>query len=201
LSKLVGEISMRIEPGSRYPFFLRPFFWNQQRKYGAVLDSALVWARVPKLFLAVALLYAMIDRRKSPISPVLRSLVTVRVSQLNGCRFCVDLNSATLSRRGVPDEKIGELDRWRDSRSFTAKERAALDYAEQVTLAPQAITDAQFAPLRTHFDEEAIIELTALIAFQNLSSKFNSALGVPAQGFCQIPAVTRQTSENRSGPP
>ena len=79
-----------------------------------------------------------------------------------------------------------------DSRSFTEKERAALDYAEKVTLSPQAITDAQFEPLRAHFDNDAIIELTALVAFQNLSSKFNSALGVPAQGFCRIPMVLDQ---------
>ena len=41
--------------------------------------------------------------------------------------------------------------------------------------------------LKKHFEEDAIIELTALIAFQNLSSKFNSALGVTPQGFCRIP--------------
>lgn len=45
--------------------------------------------------------------------------------------------------------------------------------------------------LKRHFHDDAIIELTALIAFQNLSSKFNSALGVPAQGFCQIPRRER----------
>jgi AhpD family alkylhydroperoxidase len=70
-----------------------------------VLDSALLWARAPKLFLGVAHLYGAIDRKKSPLEPALRSLVTVRVSQLNGCRFCVDLNSATLLRRGVPSTK------------------------------------------------------------------------------------------------
>jgi len=41
--------------------------------------------------------------------------------------------------------------------------------------------------LKQHFDDDAVIELTALIAFQNMSSKFNSALGVPAQGFCRVP--------------
>jgi alkylhydroperoxidase AhpD family core domain len=183
---------MRIGAKPRYPFFLWPFFWNQKRKYGAVLDSALLWARVPKLFIAVAFLYGILDRKKSPITPVLRSLVTVRISQLNGCRFCIDLNSATLSKRGVPDEKVSEIERWRNSPSFTEKERVALDYAEKVTLSPQGMTDEQFAPLRAHFDEDAIVELTALIAFQNLSSKFNSALGVPAQGFCRIPAVMGQ---------
>jgi hypothetical protein len=60
---------------SDYPWYLRPFFWVQRRKYGAVLDSALLWARSPRLFLGVAVLYGTIDRGGSPIGPALRSLV------------------------------------------------------------------------------------------------------------------------------
>ncbi|HKB99770.1 MAG TPA: hypothetical protein VKD23_13395, partial [Terriglobales bacterium] len=56
-----------------------------------------------------------------------------------------------------------------------------------VTLRSDAIDEHLMERLKGHFDDDAIIELTALIAFQNLSSKFNSSLGVPAQGFCQIP--------------
>ena len=73
------------QPLGSYPFYLRPFFWNQRRKYGQVLQAALLWGRSPKLFIAVAALYGMIDRRASPINPALRSLVTARVSQLNDC--------------------------------------------------------------------------------------------------------------------
>lgn len=169
------------------PWYLWPFFWNQKRKYGAVLDSALLWARAPRLFLGVAFLYGMIDRASSPIEPALRSLVTVRVSQINGCRFCVDLNSATLRARGASPEKIGALNRWRESDLFDRRERAALEYAEAMTRSDRQVDDAVFGQLREHFGEDAIVELTALIAFQNLSSKFNSALAVPPQGFCPIP--------------
>ena len=70
------------KPLGSYPFYLQPFFWNQRRKYGEVLQAALLWARAPKLFAAVAVLYGMIDRRSSPIDAALRSLVTVRVSQI-----------------------------------------------------------------------------------------------------------------------
>jgi len=177
---------MRIEPKptGTYPRYLRPFFWNQKRKYGAVLDAGLLWGRAPKLFLGVAVLYGMIDRKRSPIDPALRSLLTVRVSQLNHCAFCVDLNSATLIKRGVGAEKVAALSRWRDSNLFDEMERAALDYTEAVTLSDRAVTDEQFAALRAHFDDDAIVELTGLIAFQNLSSKFNNALDVPPQGFC-----------------
>ena len=167
-------------------WYLQPFFWNQRRKYGAVLDSALMWARAPKVFLGVAFLYGMIDRRSSPIDPTLRSLITVRVSQLNGCRFCVDINSATLLKRGVPPDKIEALNTWQTSGHFTDRERICLEYAEAVTLHSNTINEALTDQLMNHFDDDGIVELTALIAFQNLSSKFNSALRIPPQGFCRF---------------
>ena len=113
------------KPLGSYPFYLRPFFWNQRRKYGEVLQAALLWARAPKLFTAVAMLFGMIDRRSSPIDAALRSLVTVRVSQVNTCSFCVDLNSATLIKRGVSLEKVEALETWRQSNLFDRRERSS----------------------------------------------------------------------------
>ena len=180
---------MRIEAKAlaQYPWYLRPFFWNQRRKYGQVLKPALLWARSPSLFMAVALLYGAIDRRRSPLSPVLRSLVTVRVSQINWCRFCVDLNSMTLAKRSGSMRKVGALEHWRESDAYTEAERAALEYAEAVTITGRGVTDQLMARLKDHFDDDSIVELTGLIAFQNLSSKFNAALDLPSQGFCRIP--------------
>jgi alkylhydroperoxidase family enzyme len=60
----------------------------------------------------------------------------------------------------------------------------ALEYAEAMTETSRKVTDELFDRLHAAFDDDAIVELTGLIAFQNLSSKFNSALDVPAQGFC-----------------
>ncbi len=131
----------------------------------------------------------------SPIEPSLRSLLTVRVSQLNHCRFCIDINAATLLRRGAPLAKLEALEVWRDSNLFTARERSALAYAEAMTEQASSVDDALVAQLRPHFDDDAIIELTALIAFQNMSSKFNAALDIPPQGFCRTPA---QGNKNES---
>jgi len=141
----------------------------------------------------VALLYGAIDRKKSPLSPVLRSLVTVRVSQINWCRFCVDINSLTLAKRAGSMEKVEALEHWRESDLFDRKEKIALEYAEAITYSDRQVDDELFARLKAAFDEDAIIELTGLIAFQNLSSKFNSALDIPAQGFCKIPTASKQT--------
>lgn len=186
---------MRIAPlpEDRCPWYLKPFFWKQRRKYGKALEAALLWARSPRLFLGVAALYGQIDRRSSPLDPVLRSLITVRVSQLNACAFCVDLNSATLLKRGVSTEKALALGTWRNSDLFTPRERAVLDYTEAMTLSGTGVQELQFEALCRQFGEDAIIELTGLIAFQNLSSKFNAALGVPPQGFCELPVVQRDT--------
>ncbi len=158
----------------------------------------MLWARVPRLFIALAHFSGAIDRKGSPIPPALRSLVTVRVSQINGCHFCVDLNTATLLKRGVSLEKAAALAAWRSSELFDDMERDVLDYAEAVTEPGGTVDDPLMSRLKARFDEDAMVELTALIAFQNLSSKFNATLGVPSQGFCPLPVAT--DTERGSGP-
>ena len=177
--------AVAFKPISQYPWFIRLFFWKQQRTYGRVLDPGLLWGRSPWVFASVALLYGALDRRSSPIAPALRSLVTVRVSQINHCTFCVDINSATLTKRGVSIDKIDALPQWQVSALFESEERLALEYAEAITL--NRVDDDLRARLRAYWTDDALVELTGLIAFQNLSSKFNAALDVPAQGFCRVP--------------
>ena len=175
------------KPLAAYPWFVRLFFWKQRRTYGKVLDPGLLWGRSPWAFAAVALLFGALDRKRSPLSPVLRSLITVRVSQINHCPFCIDINSATLHRRGASWDKVAAVHDWRESDLFDERERAAIDYAEAVTHSGRTVDAALMARLKAHFDDDALVELTGLIAFQNLSSKFNSALAVPSQGFCRMP--------------
>ncbi|PJE77597.1 hypothetical protein CI610_03478 [invertebrate metagenome] len=175
------------KPLNKYPFWLKPFFWLQKRHYGKILKPGLLWARVPRLFAAVALLYGVFERKNSPLSPVLRSLVTVRVSQMNWCAFCVDINGMTLAKRAGSMDKIEVLEQWRDSLLFSEQERVALAYTEAVTDSHQRITPALINDVKCYFSDDELVELTGLIAFQNLSSKFNASLDIPAEGFCKIP--------------
>lgn len=172
---------------TRYPWYVRLIFAAQRRKHGAELEPARLWGRLPRSFLFLTLLYRSIDRADSPIEPALRALVQVRVARINWCDFCVDLNGAAALARAVAQEKLAALDDYERSPLFTERERAALAYAEAATDPARRVDDACFARLRARFDEQAILELTALVAFQNLSSKFNAALAVPAQGFCALP--------------
>ncbi|MGR9100899.1 MAG: carboxymuconolactone decarboxylase family protein [Gammaproteobacteria bacterium] len=188
------------KPLSGYPWYLRPFFWNQKRKYGQVLKPGLLWARVPPLFAAVAVLYGVLDRRSSPVDPVLRSLITVRVSQINWCRFCVDINSSVLAKRSGSADKVEALEGWRESKLFDEREKAVLDYVEAVTYSDRQVEDRMVEHLSKFFDEDGIVEITGLIAFQNLSSKFNSALDVPPQGFCKLPGKSQVEVQRRDSP-
>lgn len=170
-----------------FPWYIRLFFWNQKRRYGKVLEPSRLWGRSPRVFAALALLYGALDRRSSLIDPLLRTLITVRVSQINACAFCVDVNSATALKRGLSEAKLAAVASFESSDAFDDRERAVLRYAEAVTLTDVQPDDDMFAALRKYFDDDAIVELTALVAFQNLSSKFNAALRVPPQGFCRLP--------------
>ncbi|MGH2532726.1 MAG: carboxymuconolactone decarboxylase family protein [Thermomicrobiales bacterium] len=87
------------------------------------------------------------------------------------------------SALGVSDEKILALDDYATSPLYDEAERAALAYADAMTLTGEDVDDPRFACVRAHFDDDAIVELTATIAWENASSKFNRALRVPAQGL------------------
>lgn len=157
----------------------------QRKKFGQLLNPAMLWARVPGLFLGVAFFNSVFSRKNSLLEAPLRSLVMVRVSQINHCKFCVDLNSYLLLKKAGSTNKLDELFNWKESEAFDERERVALEYAEAMTYSDRKVSDELFSRLREGFDDDAIVELTGLIAFQNLSSKFNSALDVPSQGFCK----------------
>jgi AhpD family alkylhydroperoxidase len=177
--------------GQRYPWYVRLILALQRRKYGVELEPARLWGRMPRSFLWLTLLYRSLDRARSPIEPALRALVQVRISQINWCGFCADANAAAALERHVAATKLAGLERFERSALFDERERAALAFAEAATDPARRVDEACFARLRACFDEPAILELTALVAFQNLSSKFNAALAVPAQGLCALPEADK----------
>lgn len=87
------------------------------------------------------------------------------------------------SELGVPEEKILALEDYADSPLYDAKEKASLEYADAITLSNRDVDDELFEKVRSFFDDDALVELTATIAWENSSSKFNRALRVPSQGL------------------
>ncbi|HEV8474172.1 MAG TPA: hypothetical protein VGR82_15450 [Methylomirabilota bacterium] len=87
---------------------------------------------------------------------------------------------------GASDAKIRDVASFATSPLYSAAERAALAFAEAMTVTGQKVTDELFAETRRHFSEAQVVELTAAVALENFRSKFNVALGIEAQGFCTL---------------
>ena len=85
------------------------------------------------------------------------------------------------SKLGTADEKIEALADYANSEFYTEAERLALEFADEMTITGRDVSNEMFAKLRRLFDEDALVELTATIAWENASSKFNRALRVPSQ--------------------
>jgi alkylhydroperoxidase family enzyme len=98
----------------------------------------------------------------------------------------MDINASRGMQAGADEDKVREIATWRESRRFSEAERAALEYAEAMTVTGRRVDDELFARVRTFYDEPQMVELTAVVALENFRSKLNPALGVEAQGFCRL---------------
>jgi alkylhydroperoxidase family enzyme len=98
----------------------------------------------------------------------------------------MDINASRGMQSGAAEDKIRTIEQAGTSPLFDEAERAALAYAEAMTITGQRVSDELFARVRTHFSEAQVVELTAAVALENFRSKFNVALGIEAQGFCII---------------
>jgi alkylhydroperoxidase family enzyme len=85
------------------------------------------------------------------------------------------------SALGVTDDKILALDDYATCPLYDEAERAALAYADAMTITGQDVSDELFARLRESYDDDQLVELTEIIAWENASSKFNRALRIPSQ--------------------
>ena len=85
----------------------------------------------------------------------------------------------------MSDRELTALENYTTSALFSERERAALDYAEAIT-SRNTVPDEVFAPVRRHFTEDEIVELTATIAWEICAAKFNRALAIEGQGICTV---------------
>lgn len=177
---------MRLEPVERpASLMLRLAFAMSRRQLGKVMSPLkVVYARLPALLLPHYQLTRLMEDDVLP--PRLRALVTTWVSTLNGCSFCADLHQATALQQGQVDRAtLRALGAFEEEPGFSAAERAALAYAEEVTL-NRGAEDATFARLREHFTEEEIVYLTWLVAMTCYLNLLARPLGLESDGFCAL---------------
>ena len=118
--------------------------------------------------------------RKDLLGARLVDLVLLRVSQINGCAYCIDMHWRDLIKMGEDPRHLNAVAGWREAPFFTERERAALRWAELVTDTPHSDTsDEEFAQLRTHFSDEEIAELSFVIVVINSLNLLNVSLRNP----------------------
>jgi AhpD family alkylhydroperoxidase len=120
----------------------------------------------------------------------LKSFAHMAVAALVGCSWCLDLNYFGAHNEGLDEAKASEVPRWRESPVFTALERDVMEYAEAMSATPPRVTDELSAGLLERLGAPAMVELTAVVGFANMTTRCNTALGIESQGFsraCTLP--------------
>ena len=116
----------------------------------------------------------------------------------------MDIHSAGGRELGIREQQLLDLGRYRDSDAFSESEKLAFDYALALTETPAEVPEELFKLLAEHFDEGQLVELTAVVAFENYLARFNRGFAVEAQGFSQgafCPIPDRAPPPGRSGRP
>ena len=169
-----------------------------RRRYGVTPDPVAAMGHNMKVGRSYGLFELGVERWRT-LDRGLKDLAVMAAAATIGCAWCMDFGywEATMNHK-VPAEKIRAVPNWRDSDVFTELERLVLEYAEAMTETPPSVTDEMVARLTTHLSEAELVELTAIVAVENLRSRINSALGLTAQGFkdrCEIPVAGSMTGQ------
>lgn len=162
--------------------------WTR-RTYGQVPDNAYVyWHHRPvlKAVLGFERKVATWDR----LDPTLKSYAQLASAAVIGCSWCLDFGYFLAHNDKLDLARVREVPRWRESDVFTPLERDVLEYAEAMSTTPLGVTDEMVDRLVEQLGVEAVVELTQMVALENMRSRFNSAAGLQSQGYsdvCDVP--------------
>lgn len=171
--------------------------WYSKRRFGAVLDPLKGMGHHSGVTIAYGMLEMSATRWRT-VDLRLKQLAAMASAARIGCAWCMDFGYWESREMGVPHEKLLALPAWRDSDVFSADERLVLAYAEAVTDTPPSVTDELAAAVRERFGEAGFVELTAMVALENVRSRLNAAFGLTSQGFkdrCELPGSAAKRAE------
>jgi len=157
------------------------------------------YGRIPSLLFTYGLFEGGTGRLHS-VPERLKALAQLKAATILHCEYCIDIGSQIGRRAGISDEELLALPRYRDSGLFDERECLVLDYAVAMSRAPVEVPDALFDALRAHFDDRQLVELTNVIALENMRSRFNLALGYGAAGFTEGMVCAVPESESAAEP-
>jgi AhpD family alkylhydroperoxidase len=153
-----------------------------QKKLGKVPTAVGVYWHNPRVLFATGGFGGKVQKWDA-CDESLKSLAHMAVASLVGCTWCLDFNYFEARNKGLDLEKARQVPRWREADVFTALERAVLEYAEAMSQTPPTVTDEQVDELLAQLGPAAVVELTAVITFANMTTRGNVALGIESDGF------------------
>ncbi len=122
--------------------------------------------------------------RRSELGSTLLELVNFRVSQINGCAYCLDTHSKDLRAAGEDEQRLHMMAAWHEASCYSARERAALLWAEALTnLNDGRVSDDVYAIAREHFSDGELVDLTLAVLTINSYNRLNVAFRTPAGGY------------------
>ena len=160
-----------------------------RRTFGAIPDGLYVYFHHRPLLKAVLRFEGKVAKWDA-LDPTLKSYAQLASAGVIGCSWCLDFGYFKAHHDGLDLAKVSEVPRWRESDVFTPLERDVLEYAEAMSATPMTVTDAMVAGLVGRLGTVAVVELTQMIALENMRSRFNSAAGLQSQGYsdaCERP--------------
>ncbi len=131
----------------------------------------------------------------SGLEPALIELVKFRVSQINGCGYCLDMHSKDARAAGETEQRLYCLQVWREAPFYSDRERAALEWAEHLTLISEKhVPDELYERVRKHFEEKELVDLTLAIVAINGWNRF--AISFQSEvGSYQVPAAKHSSGD------
>lgn len=164
--------------------------WYSRRRFGKVADPVLATGHHAGVATAYGMFEMQVMRWKA-LPNRLKDLAVMAAAVRIGCSWCVDFGTwESVTHHGIPMAKLEAVPHWRDSDLFAEDERLVMEYAEAMTMDPPQVTDEMTEALRRYLSERQLVELTMIVAVENLRSRFNAAAGLVGQGFkenCDLP--------------
>ena len=154
---------------------------------GFIMTIRLDYAKIsPDGFKALGGVYVSIQ--KSGLPKELVDLVYLRVSQINGCAYCIDMHSRDLLKLGIAVDKLVLVPVWRDAATiFSARERAALAWAETVTrVSETGVPDADYEAATTEFNDKELADLTYAIGLMNVFNRLGVSFRTPPAATVKV---------------
>lgn len=168
---------MRVRPFKRYPLWVRGLLYLQKKRGKRSLEPTLAWGILGRAYFYFLLLVKYFLRKRSSLNLSHRHLVMLYISKIRSCRFCVNWHEEE-ALKFFEKDKVGAILEFEKSSLFSEKEKRLLLYAKQASTPGESVSDKLFEKLKGDFSDKELVELTGLIAFQNMSSIFNSALDI-----------------------